>query len=94
MPTEIYTLLGGAGVAGIWVLTYLTGWSYTKSHVDDLKADIKSRDQEIGDLKAAITLANQRADDERRRGDAAVEAAQTSNIILAGIHRGIRDAMG
>lgn len=85
MPNDVYTVLAGAGVAGIWLLCLMMGFMYTKSHVDDLK-------EQNRELKEALSLANERAENERRRADAAVEAAQTSNLLLAGIRRGIPNA--
>jgi hypothetical protein len=80
--SDIITLLENAGVAGLVLILLVTGVLFTKSHVEDLK-------QEITELKETVRLANDRADAERRRGDAAVEAAQTSNLLLAGIRKGI-----
>ena len=82
MPEAVFTVLGSAGVAGIWVLCVMLGFMYPKDHVTDLK-------EQISDLKEAYRLAEARAESERRRADAAVEAAQTSNLLLAGIRREI-----
>jgi hypothetical protein len=82
MPEAVFTVLGSAGVAGIWVICNILGLSFSKNHVDDLK-------EQISDLKEAVRFAEARADSERRRADAAVEAAQTSNLLLASIRREI-----
>lgn len=83
MPTEVVNgLIGGAGIAGVWLLCIMLGWMYPKPHVEDLRRENK-------DLKDALALSNQRADNERRRADSAEVAAQTANILLAGIRKGI-----
>ena len=73
MPDAIVTVLTGAGVAGIWLLSIIFGLMSPKSHVDDLRAQIE-------ELKANLAT-------ERARAEAAVEAAQTSNLLLAGIRK-------
>lgn len=82
MPDSVIQgLIGGAGVAGLWLACIMLGWMFPKPHVDDLK-------QDNSDLKEAVTLANERADNERRRADGAVEAARTANLLLAAIGKG------
>lgn len=82
MPTEIINgLVGGAGVAGIWLLCIMFDLMFTRAHMDD-------KNKQIEELKEAVRLAELGREAERRRGDAAVEAAQTSNLLLAGIRRG------
>lgn len=78
----VHGLIGGAGVAGIWIICMIFGFMYAKPHVDDLK-------QEIVELKEAKRISDERADSERNRADAAVEAARTSNLLLAAIGRGV-----
>lgn len=100
MPETLISVLGGAGVAGVWVLSYLSGFSFTRSHVSDLKdemavrermwkSELDGKDAQIAELKTALSLANGRAEDERRRSDSATEAAQTANLLLAGIQKGM-----
>jgi hypothetical protein len=81
--SDIVSLLENAGVAGLVLILLMTGVLFTKNHVDDLR-------QDIVELKETVRLANERADSERRRADASVEAAQTANLLLAGIQKGIR----
>lgn len=74
MPPELISaLITGAGVAGAWVLTFLLGWSAPGWVVKD-------KDKQIEDLKAAL-------ESQTRRADIAVEAAHTTNLILAGLRR-------
>jgi hypothetical protein len=91
--SDITSLITGAGVAGVVLVLIVLGWLVTKGHVEDLKQGyeqtIEDKDKQITELKDAVTLANQRADSERRRGDAATEAVNTSNLLLAGIRKGI-----
>lgn len=72
-PDVISALLTGAGVAGAWVLAFLTGWVAPGWAIRD-------KDRQIADLKAALQAQTNRA-------DVAVEAAHTMNLILAGLRR-------
>lgn len=83
--TTFVNILTNCGVAGIWLLCFMSGLIFTKGHVDDLKDEITAE-------KEARRLAEDRADAERRRADIAVEAANTANILLAGIRKGIERA--
>jgi len=72
-PEVISALITGAGVAGVWVLAFLSGWVAPGWVVED-------KDKQIEDLKAAL-------ESQTRRADVAVEAAHTTNLILAGLRR-------
>lgn len=80
MDTAIITILAGAGVAGVWVLSFLTGWCYPKSVVADLKA-------ENAELKQALAAANDRA-------NAAASAQVTVKDILAALAFGRQQSAG
>lgn len=82
MDSVIRGLIGGAGVAGIWLICIMFGLMFPKPHVDDLK-------RENTDLKEAVRMANERAESERSRADAAIEAARTSNLLLAALGKGV-----
>jgi hypothetical protein len=69
----ISSLITGAGVAGVWVLSFLAGW-VAPAWV------VKDKDQQIADLKAAL-------ESQTRRADIATEATHTMNLILAGIRK-------
>lgn len=60
-----------------WVLM-LTDKLFTSGYVRNLQ-------EQITEKNAAIATERDRADAERRRADVAVDAAQTSNILLASI---------
>lgn len=51
------------------------------------KSVLDYRDKQIADLEAALALERQRADTERQRADTAILAAQTTNSVLAALHR-------
>lgn len=94
--SSLLDIIPGAGVAGVWLGAMLTNQMFTKGHVDDIKEahakEIADKDKQIAELKDAVKFAEQRADSERRRGDSAVEAVNTSNLLLAGIRKGISSA--
>lgn len=72
MPPEVISaLITGAGVAGVWVVTFLLGWAAPGWVIRD-------KNKQIEDLKAAL-------ESQTRRADAAVEATHTMNLILAGL---------
>lgn len=61
-----------AGVAGVVLLLFVFGLIVPKGHVKDLK-------EENQRLREALSL-------ERARGDAAVQATNTTNQILGALH--------
>ena len=76
MPDQAVSILINASVAGVWVLCMIMGWVVPGRFYDKLK-------QENEDLKAAL-------DAQARRADVATEAANTTNLILAGLRREAR----
>lgn len=48
-------------------------------------AYIKNLEEQIAEKDAAIRIERDRADNERRRADVSVEAAQTANVLLASL---------
>jgi hypothetical protein len=75
MPDALINVLINAGVAGVFVVLFLTGLIVPKPVVDDLRTE---RD-----------AARQEALAERVRGDAAVAAAQASRDVFAAIQAGM-----
>lgn len=75
MPDALINVLINAGVAGVFVILFLTGLIFPKPVVDDLRTE---RD-----------AARQEALAERTRGDAAVAAAQASRDVFAAIQAGM-----
>jgi hypothetical protein len=74
MPPEVMSaLITGAGVAGIWIICIALR-IFVPGWVD------RQKDEQIAELKLAVKT-------ERERADAAVEAAQTTNLLLAGLRR-------
>ena len=80
LSNSVFGLIGGAGVAGIWLLTIMLGYFAPKQQVDDLKDRLREKDE-------IIATERQRADNERNRADAAVDAAHTANILLAALRK-------
>lgn len=68
------SVLTGSGVAGVFCVLFIIGVIYPRSVVND-------KDEEIGELKAALAA-------ERSRADAAVAAASATRDILAAIQVG------
>jgi hypothetical protein len=76
MPdSTLANILINAGVAGVFIILFLTGLVFPRSVVDDLRTE---RD-----------AARQEALAERERGDAAVAAAQASRDVFAAIQAGM-----
>jgi hypothetical protein len=86
-------LLGGAGVAGVWVICFLLNLMITtSSHKEAMEAKdavIQDKEKQIAEWKGVAELERQRAEASDRRANAATEAANTSNLLLAGIRREI-----
>jgi hypothetical protein len=85
----VWDMITGAGVAGAVLILMMTGFLFTKNYVDDMKENfkgqLKDREDQITEKNEAIRIERDRADGERRRADAAVEAAQTANVLIASI---------
>lgn len=85
----VWDLITGSGVAGAFIILFLTNVVYTKGYVDAQRemyeAQIKDRDAQIAEKNEAIRIERDRADAERRRADGAVESVHTNNILLAAI---------
>jgi hypothetical protein len=74
----LHALIGGGGVAGVWVACFMLRlvapyWV------------VKDKDDQITELKAAI-------DSQTRRADVAQETAHQANLILAGLRQEARVA--
>lgn len=80
--TQLIGLFSGAGGA-IAVLT--VGWILILTEKLFTSGYVQSLRDQINEKNAAIATERDRADAERRRADVAVDAAQTSNILLASI---------
>jgi len=73
VPETVISVVAGSGVAGAVLILVVLGWLVPRPQVGDLK-------EQVRELKAAVAA-------ERSRADAAVEAAQTTNLLLAGLRR-------
>lgn len=72
--SSLITLLANAGIAGVFVVLFLTGMIVPKSVIDDLRAE---RDK----LSQAVNS-------ERDRADAAVAAAQATRDVFSALQAG------
>jgi hypothetical protein len=84
---DIITLLTGAGPAGVMLLLFVMGLVYSKKSYEELAADrdylresLLKEQEAHRDTREALIKAGTRA-------DAAVEAANMANSILAGFQR-------
>lgn len=75
-PEAIAALISGGGVAGVWVISLACRW-FVPGWVD------RQKDEQIKELKTAVQM-------ERERADMAVDAAQTSNLLLAGLKKEVQ----
>jgi hypothetical protein len=91
----VWDMITGAGVAGAVLVLMITGVLFTRGYVEDQKEryeeQLRNRDAQIAEKNEAIRIERDRADAERRRADVAVEAAQTTNVMLAAITGGRRE---
>lgn len=71
--SAVQALIGGGGVAGVWVLCFMLRLIAPYWVIAD-------KNQQIADLKAAV-------ESQTRRADLAQETAHSVNLILAGIRR-------
>jgi len=62
MNEALIALLFNAGVAGAWVFCNLAGLQYTRSVVNDLKEEIKTKDAQLALKDTALQAQRERAD--------------------------------
>ena len=84
--TDIFPLITGTG--GALVVLAVGCWMFATQRIAPRNAltyrerQIAHRDKQIDDLRQALAA-------ERLRGDTAVLAAQTTNSVLAALHKGV-----
>jgi hypothetical protein len=76
--SAVHALIGGGGVAGVWVLCFMVRLIAPYWVVRD-------KDAQITELKTAV-------ESQTRRADLAQETAHQSNLILAGLRQEARGA--
>jgi hypothetical protein len=84
VDSSILPAITGSG--GALVVLAIGCWLLVRGTLSP-KSALEYRDKQIADLRDALALERQRADTERQRADAAILAAQTTNSVLAALHR-------